>query len=118
MSATEAGGARLFAVDMRVRSLLMGEARQRVVTRTFGIPRDEQSVLVTVILMGAVATVVRGLAAGPWRRPSGADAAMGGALLSGTLRGIAGPPSRHIPLAGGLIAFGVLSHSLRPAVAG
>ena len=34
------------------------------------------------------------------------------------LRGIAGAPSQNVPLAGGLIAFALLSHSLRPAVAG
>jgi hypothetical protein len=114
----EFGVARLLFVDVRVRSLLMAEARRRVVTRVFGVPRDEQSFLVTMILIGAVATVLRGFAARPWPRPSGADAAIGGSLLNATLRGIAGAPARNMPLAGALIAFAVLSHSLRPAVAG
>jgi hypothetical protein len=105
-------------VDVRVRSLLMGEARKRVVTGAFGIPRGDQSVLVRMILIGAVATVLRDLAPRPWPRLSGADAAIGGSLLNATLRGIAGTPSRSMPIAGALIAFGLLSRSLRPAVVG
>ncbi|MEN3285092.1 MAG: hypothetical protein V7607_6232 [Solirubrobacteraceae bacterium] len=105
-------------VDVRVRSLLLGEARKRVVTGAFGIPRGDQSFLVRMILIGAVATVLRDLAPRPWPRPSGADAAMGGSVLNATLRGIAGAPSRNMPIAGALIAFGLLSRSLRPAIAG
>jgi hypothetical protein len=116
-SADEVSGARLLVVDVRMRSLLMHEGRQRVVTRMFGLVRDEQSLLVTMILIGAVATVIRGFAAPLWPRPSGADAAIGGSVLNATLRGLAGPPSRNVPLAGVMIACGMLSHSLRPAVA-
>jgi len=111
------GGARLLLVDVGVRSLLMGEGRQRVLTRVFGVPREDQSFLATVILIGAGATVLRGFAP-RLPRVSGADAAMGGSLLNATLRSAAGAPSQNIPLAGALIAVGVLSHSLRPAVAG
>ena len=38
-------------------------------------------------------------------------------MLNTTLRGLAGPPSATVPLAGGLIAVALLSHSLRPTVA-
>jgi hypothetical protein len=115
----EVGGAKLLFVDVRTRSLLTGEARRRGVTRVFGVPRDDQSLLVTVILIGAVGTVLRGFAAAlPRPRPSGVDAAIGGSVLNATFRGIAGGPSGNMPLAGGLIAFAVLSHSLRPAVVG
>jgi hypothetical protein len=83
----------------------MGEARRRVLTRVFGVPRDKQSFLVTAILVGAGATVLRGLAP---RRPrlSGSDAAIGSSVLNATLRGVAGAPSRNLPLAGALIAIG------------
>jgi hypothetical protein len=104
--------------DLRIASLLMAEARQRSVTRVFGVPRDGQSFLVTAILTGAAATVIWEMVPRPWPRPSGADAAIGGAVLNATLGGIAGAPARHMPLAGALIGFAVLSHSLRPAVAG
>ncbi len=118
MSATDGDGvATMLFVDVGVRSLLIGEARRRAVTRVFGIPAEGQSLLVTMILLGAAGTVVRGLTP-RLPRPSGTSAAMGGTLLNTTLRGIAGAPSRNVPLAGGLIAFALLSHSLRPAVAG
>jgi hypothetical protein len=117
-SADEVSGARLLLVDVRMRSLLMHEARRRVVTRMFGLGRDEQSFLVTMILIGAVATVIRDFAAPLWPRPSGADVAIGGSVLNATLRGLAGPPSRNVPLAGVMIACAMLSHSLRPVVAG
>jgi hypothetical protein len=87
-------GARLLFVDMRVRSLVMGEARRGVVTRMFGVPRDDQSFLATMILIGAVGTVLRGFVPRPWLRPTGADAEIGASLLNAAFRGIAGAPSR------------------------
>jgi hypothetical protein len=118
MSQNDDGVARMLFVDVGVRSLLIGEARRRAVTRVFGIPPEDQSLLVTLILLGAAGTVARGLAPGPLPRPSRTHAAVGGTLVNTTLRGIAGPPSATVPLAGGLIAFALLSHSLRPTVAG
>jgi hypothetical protein len=110
-------GAMLY-VDVRVRSLLLGEARKRAVTRAFGTAHGDQSYLVTAILLGAAATAVRDLAPRPFPRPSRTGAAIGGSVVNAALRGIAGEPSRTVPLAGALIAFGLLSHSLRPAIAG
>jgi hypothetical protein len=117
MSQTNDSVARMLFVDVGVRSLLAGEARRRAVTRLFGIPAEDQSLLVTMIVLGAAGTVVRGLAP-RLPRPSGTQAAIGGTLLNTTLRGIAGPPSATVPLAGGLIAFALVSHSLRPTLAG
>jgi hypothetical protein len=111
-------GSRSLSTDVRVASLLLGETRRRTVTRVFGIPADDQSLLATAILTGAAASVLGALARRPWSRPSGADAAMGGSVLNAALRGIAGEPSRTMPLAGGLIAVAVVGHSLRPAVVG
>jgi hypothetical protein len=117
MSQTDDSVARMLFVDVGVRSLLMGEARRRAVTRVFGIPAEDQTLLVTMIVLGATGTAVRGLAP-RLPRPSGTHAAVGGTLLNTTLRGIAGPPSATVPLAGGLIALALVSHSLRPMVAG
>jgi hypothetical protein len=105
-------------VDMRVGSLLVAEARRGVVTRMFGVPREDQSVLATMILFAAAATVLRNLTPRPWPRATGADANIGGALVNAAFRGIAGAPSQTVPLAGAVIAAAVLSNSLRPAVAG
>jgi hypothetical protein len=114
----EVGVAPSLLVDAKVASLLMADGRQRAVTRTFGVPRDDQSLLVTLILAGAVLTVLGGLVPRPRLRPSGADAAIGGSVLNATLGGIAGVPAKNMPLAGGLIGLALVSHSLRPAVAG
>ena len=111
-------GARLMFVDMTIWSLLAREARQRVVTRMFGIPRADQTFFTTMILLATAATVLRGLVARPLPHPSGGDAAMGGFVLNSALGGLAGPPARDMPLAGVLIAFAVLAHAFRPAVAG
>jgi hypothetical protein len=113
----EIGGARLLYVDMSVRRLLLRHARQSAVTRVFGIPPEEQSFLVTMIVVGGTGAVLRGMLP-RLPRPSGADAGIGGLLLNSTLRGIAGAPSGTMPAAGALIAFAVVAHSLRPAVAG
>ena len=117
MSQTDDSVARMLFVDVGVRSLLLGEARRRAVTRVFGVPPNDQSLLVTMILLGAAGTVVRGLAPS-LPRPSGSDAAVGGMVASAALRGVAGAPSATVPLAGGLIAFALLSRSLRPGLAG
>jgi hypothetical protein len=114
----DAGVASMLFVDARVRSLLAGEARRRVVTRVFGIPAGDQSLLVTLILVGAAGAAVRDFVPRPWPRLSRTHALAGGSLLNTTLSGIAGAPSRNVPLAGGLIAFALVAHSLRPAVAG
>jgi hypothetical protein len=105
-------------VDLRTRSLLLGEARKRMLTRAFGTPRAEQSFLVTVILIGAAATALRDLAPRRLPRPTRAGAAFGATLANAALRGVAGEPSAAMPLTGALIAFGLLSRSLRPAIVG
>jgi hypothetical protein len=114
----EVGGARWLFANMRVASILMRYARQRAVTRIFGVPAEDQSPLVTITLFGAVATVVGGVVARLLPRVSRTDLAIGGAVANTGLRGIAGPPAAGMPLAGALIAFAVVSRSLRPAVAG
>ena len=113
----EVAGAGQFFADRRVEALLVGEARRRVVTRMFGIPGEEQSLLVTTILAGSVATAVGGLVARPLPRPSGSVAAIGGAVVNATFGAMAGVSPRTAPVAGGLIAFAVVAHALRPVVA-
>ena len=111
------GEARMAFVDVRVRSLMVREVRRRVLTRMFGVRGEDQSFLVTIILLGAAAAVLGDLVSRPLPRASGADAAIGGVVVNAALRGIAGSPSQAMPLAGALIAGAVLSHSVRPTVA-
>jgi hypothetical protein len=112
------GGAGLLFVDSSLRSLLIAEARRRVITRAFGTPRGEQSLLVTLILIGAAARVLQDAVPGSWPRPRRGGVAIGGALLNAALRSVAGAPAQGMPLAGALIAIALPSRSLRPAVAG
>jgi hypothetical protein len=109
------GGAGLLIADVRLRSFLLREGRQRAITSVFGVPRGDQSALVTMLLLGAGAAVLRDLLPRPWPDDFRSDAAMGGSLVNATLRGLAGPPSQGMPVAGGLIAFAMVSHPLRPA---
>jgi hypothetical protein len=113
----EPGVGTMLFVDLGVRSLLFGEARKRGVTRAFGTPRDHQSFLVTAILLGAAATVLRDRAP-RLPRPSRTGAAIGGSVVNTAFRGLAGEPSAAMPLAGALIAFGLVSNSLRPTIVG
>jgi hypothetical protein len=92
-------------VDVGVRSLLLSKARRSAVTRVFGVPAEGQSFLVTMILLGSVGAVARGLAPGSFPRPSRMHAAIGGSAVDTAVRGIAGAPSKHVPFAGGLIVF-------------
>jgi hypothetical protein len=118
MSATVGSGHATSAlVDVRVRSLMVGEARRRAMTGMFGVPAEQQSLLVTLVLLGAAGTVLRGLVPGHMPHPHGADAAIGGAVLNSALRGMAGSPSSAMPLAGALIALAMVSHSVRPTAA-
>jgi hypothetical protein len=108
-------GGKLLFVDMRVRSLMLRHARQGAVTRVFGVPRADQSFLATMLLLGAVAAVLRDLMP-PLPHATSADARIGASVVNVAFRGIAGAPSRNMPLAGALIAFAVVSHSVRPVV--
>jgi hypothetical protein len=116
--ARELGGADLLFMDVRLRSLLLAEARHRALTRVFGTRAEDQSALATLILLGAGAAVLRDLLPKPWPHPSRRDAVIGGSLMNASLRGLAGAPSKGMPLAGGLIAAAILTHSLRPTLVG
>jgi hypothetical protein len=117
-------GARLFVsdvdralADVRVAFLVTDDVYGRVVTRVFGIPKGEQTVLVKLIMAGAVVTVLGSYAPRlPRIRLSAMDAASGGAVLNTALRGIAGPPSQNMPAAGVLIGLALLWRGIRRGV--
>jgi hypothetical protein len=68
-------------------------------------------------VLGGAAGVLAGFAARPLPHPSGTDLAIGGAVINTGLRGLAGPPSAAVPLAGALIGFALVSHAIRPTSA-
>ena len=97
----------------------------RAVERMFGVS-GEGSTLLTLVLIGSVARAVRRVFTAPRRQihkarssPTfAADTMIATAALKETVDSIAGDPSRDTSFAAGLIAFAVLTHAFRPAVAG
>ena len=107
------------AGDVRLAYLLADDVYEHAVTRVFGVPGEQQTFLVKVIMTGAVVTVLGGYVSQlPLIRPSGADTAMAGGVLNAALRGIAGAPSGTMPAVGALIGFAVLVRSIRAVAAG
>lgn len=103
--------------DVRFAVLVTDEAYERVIAKVFGIPQEKQSLLVKLIMMSALATVLRGYAPRlPRICPSGVDTAIGGTVLNAALRGIAGAPVQNMPAAGVLIGFALLGHGIRVGI--
>jgi hypothetical protein len=109
-------GARLLISDMRLASLLATEARQLAITRVFGVAPQDQSWLVTIVLCGSVAAVAWDALAKLVPHPTTADVKIGGSLLNMTARGLAGLPTRTMPLAGAVIALVLVSRDAREAL--
>jgi hypothetical protein len=97
----------------------------RAVGRVFGVSREEGSSLLTLILIGSFARAVRRVFAAPRKQVRKArssptfagDTMIATVALKETVDRIGGHPRRDI-FAAALIAFAVLTHSFRPAVAG
>src|SRR3954451_22364344 len=90
-------GARLFAADVqraaldaRLAYLLADDTYERGVTKVFGLPQVNQSLLVKVLLTGAAVTAVGDLV-GRCRllHPTRDDAAMGGMVVNATIAALA-----------------------------
>lgn len=97
----------------------------RAVGRAFGVS-GEGSTLLTLVVLGSAARGVRRVFAAPrkqMRKARSSPNFAGNALIATggfkeTIDSIAGQPSRDTSFAAALIVFAVLTHSLRPAVAG
>lgn len=97
----------------------------RAVGKTFGVS-GEDSTLLTLIVIGSAARAVRRASTAPRTQVRKArsspnfagDTVIATAAVKETVDTIAGHPSRDTPFAVALIAFAVLAHSFRPAVAG
>ena len=116
---------RLLVGDAIILFRILSEARHRVVARVFGVGRAD-STLVTLIVIGACADSLHRIAAAPGKQvrrvrsspTAGGDAMIATGALKETVDSIAGRPSRDTSHAAALIAFAVLAHLFRPAVAG
>lgn len=116
--ATNLGPARLLCGDAIIVVLLLNEARHRVVSRVFGVSRDDSN-LVTAVTIGSgghalhhQAARVRSLPA----RPSLFDTAVGAAVLNETVQRIAGDASRDTPAFSSLVAFALLDRGFGPTL--
>jgi hypothetical protein len=97
----------------------------RAVGRAFGVS-GEGSTLLTLVVIGSAARGVRRVFAAPrkqMRKARSSPNFAGNAMIATagfkeTVDSIAGKPSRNTSFAAALIIFAVLTHSLRPAVAG
>jgi hypothetical protein len=122
--ADDSDGARLLRTDLRVAHLLMKEARDRTVTRVFGVSRED-SFLVTMIALGIAAQVLHKRVAQVVNAPAVpafGDAAIGAGVLRASARRITGAASPHSPALDALLltalAGAVLGPPLRAAVRG
>jgi hypothetical protein len=97
----------------------------RAVEKVFGVS-GEGSNLLTLVVIGSVARGIRRVFAAPRteiRKARSSPNFAGNTMIATaafkeTVDGIAGRPSRDTSFAAALIAFAVLTHSFRPAVAG
>jgi hypothetical protein len=109
-------GLRLLLSDVRVVGKLLNEARYHSVARLFGVSRED-SVLVTVVALGALAAAGQRKAAkllqGP-PLPELGNVLLGGTGVGGLVQSVAGDVSQEIPGFGALVVLAVIATSMRP----
>jgi hypothetical protein len=116
-------GARLFVGDGVVVFRLLNEARHRLMSRVFKMPREHSNVM-TLFVIAAFLRALQRAAAAPGTQVRKArssptavgDTIIGAAAARETVNSIAGRPARDTPFAAGLIAFALTAYGLRAAV--
>lgn len=112
------GGARLLVADMRVVYLLLNDARARVISGLFGVS-GPGSGLVTIIALGLAAETARRKVTRVLSAPGApelGESALGAAVLTESVRWIAGPGTGEFPLFGPLVLLALVGHGLRPVL--
>lgn len=115
--------ARLFVGDAEIAFRLLNEARYRIMTRVFGMPR-EHSNLMTLFVIAASVRALRRAAAAPGTQVRKArssptavgDTMIGVSVAKETVNGIAGRPARDMPFAAALIALAMTVYALRAGI--
>jgi hypothetical protein len=103
-------GSNLLLSDIRIAFLVINDVRYRTIQGLFHVPRDQVNLATFIGLLvlaegvGAHGRRLRGAA----RPPSWADNAIGAAVVSEVLSGLAGPSSRDTPLLGALLAIAAI----------
>jgi len=116
-------GVRLFVGDSVIAFRLLNEARHRIMSRTFGMPR-EHSNLITLFVLAAFVRGLKRAAAAPGNQvrkarssPTAAgDTIIAAAMAKETVNSIAGPPARDTPAAAALIALALTVHAFRAPI--
>jgi hypothetical protein len=114
--------ARLFAGDAAIAFRLLNEARHRIMSRVFGMPR-EHSNLMTLFVIAAFVRALQRAAATPGTQVRKArssptavgDTMIGAAVAKETVNSIAGHPARDAPFAAALIGFAMTVYTFRAA---
>ena len=117
------GSARLFVGDAVIAFRLLSEARHRIMSRVFGMPR-EHSNLMTLFVIAASVRALQRAAAAPGTQVRKArssptavgDTMIGAVVAKETVNGIAGHPARDMPFAAALIALAMTVYAFRAAI--
>ena len=115
--------ARLFVGDAVIAFRLLNEARHRIMSGVFGMPR-EYSNLMTLFVVAAFGRELQRAAAAPGtqvRKARSAPTAVGNTMLGTaaareTVNSIAGHPARDTPFAAALIALAMTVYTFRAAI--
>ena len=112
--------ARLFAGDAVIAFRLLNEARHRIMSRVFGMPREHSNVMTFFVIAASVRALQRAAAApGTQVRKARSspnavgDTMIGAAVAKETVNSIAGHPARDMPFAAALIGFAMTVYAFR-----
>src|SRR5690242_17666562 len=114
---TKLSEGRIFLGDVIIWSLLLREARNRIIGRLFGVPKEDAALL-TAVRAGSLAagSYARAAAVRPPQPPAAANLAIGAAVGREIAREIAGDQSKDIPFFGALMALSVLDQTAGPTL--
>jgi hypothetical protein len=117
------GSARLFVGDSVIAFRLLNEARHRIMSLVFGIPREHSNLMALFVIAAFVRALQRAAAApGTEVRKARSsptavgDTIIGAAVARETVDNIAGHPARDTPSAAALIAFAMTVYGFRAGI--
>jgi hypothetical protein len=113
---------RLFVGDTEIALRLLNEARNRMMSRVFGMPREHSNLMTLFVIAACVRALQRAVAApGTQVRKARSsptavgDTMIGGAVAKETINSIVGHPARDTRVAAPLIAFAITVFAFRAA---
>jgi hypothetical protein len=117
--ASGVSGGRLLATDLRIATLMLNEARYRLVQRVFAIERNEVNLVsIIALLIMAERTQATSTRLRAQRGPTLAENFMGFGIIREALARVAGPDARDTPLLSTLLAVAVIGATARSGLHG